>query len=138
MLGTQARKERSSAVVGRAVGADQAAAVDRKHDRQVLQRDVVDELVVGALKEGRVDRHHRHEALAGQPGGEGDRVLLGDADVEVALGCSCAKRTRPEPSRIAGVMPTSADRPWPCRTASRRTPGCRLLPPPLPAWMPAV
>jgi hypothetical protein len=33
-------------------------------------------------------------------------VLLGDADVEVALRILLAKRTRPDPSRIAGVMPT--------------------------------
>ena len=78
--------EVEGAVVGRAVGAHQAAAVDREHDRKVLQRDVVDELVVGALQEGRVDRHHRHEAFAGQACGEGHRVLLGDADVEVTLG----------------------------------------------------
>jgi hypothetical protein len=71
--------------VGRAVGADQAAAVEREDDRQVLDRDVVDQLVVGALQEGRVDRDHRLHALAGEAGGEGDGVLLGDADVEVAL-----------------------------------------------------
>jgi hypothetical protein len=46
----------------------------------------VDQLVVGALQEGRVDRHHRLEPLAGDAGGEGHSMLLGDADVEVALG----------------------------------------------------
>ena len=60
-------------------------AIEREHDRQVLQRDVVDQLVVAALQEGRVDRDHRLHALAREAGGEGDRVLLGDADVEVAL-----------------------------------------------------
>src|SRR3546814_8398821 len=40
---------------------------------------------VGALQEGRVDRSERLEALAGQPGAEGHRMLLGDADVEGAL-----------------------------------------------------
>ncbi len=40
------------AEVRRAVGADDARAIDREDDRQVLQRDVVDQLVVGALQEG--------------------------------------------------------------------------------------
>ena len=46
------------------------------------------------------------QTLAGQAGGEGHGVLLGDADVVVTIGNSWAKRTRPEPSRMAGVMPT--------------------------------
>jgi hypothetical protein len=37
--------------VRRAVGADQAGAVEREDDRQVLDRDIVDQLVVGALQE---------------------------------------------------------------------------------------
>ena len=83
--------------MGGAVAADEAGAVEREHHRQVLQRDVVDQLVVAALQEGRVDRHHRLQALAGQAGGEGDRVLLGDRDVEVALRKALA-RIRPGPS----------------------------------------
>jgi hypothetical protein len=45
--------------MGRAVGTDQPGAVDREADGQVLDRDVVDDLVVGALQEGRVDRAER-------------------------------------------------------------------------------
>ena len=45
----------------------------------------MDQLIVGALQKSRVDRHHRFHALAGEPRGEGHRVLLGDADVEIAL-----------------------------------------------------
>ena len=95
------------AVVRGAVAAHQAAAVEREQHRQVLDRDVVDQLVVAALQERRIDRHHRLHALAGEPGGEGHGVLLGDADVEVALR-EVARRTRtmPEPSRIAGVIAT--------------------------------
>jgi len=36
----------------------------------------VDQLVVGALQEGRIDRHHRFAAFAGEAGGEGEGVLL--------------------------------------------------------------
>ena len=61
-------------------------AVHREDDRQPLQADVVDDLVVGALQEGRVDRGDRARALEREPGGEQHRLLLGDADVEVALG----------------------------------------------------
>ena len=86
MFGMQRRNDRSiGAVMRGAVGADQSAAVEREHDRQVLQRDVVDQLVVGALQERRVDRDHRPHAVAGKPGRKGDRVLLGDADIEVAV-----------------------------------------------------
>ncbi len=70
----------------RAVGADDAGAVDREHDRQVLQRNVVNQLVVGALEERRVDRDHRPHPLAREARRERDGVLLGDAHVEVAVG----------------------------------------------------
>ena len=68
----------------RPVGADKAGAVHREADRQVLDGDVVHDLVVGALQEGRVDGAERLVAFRRQAGGEGDGVLLGDADVEGA------------------------------------------------------
>jgi len=87
MFGMQ-RQERKveGAVVRGTVGADQAAAIEREHDRQVLQRDVVDQLVIAALQEGRVDRDHRALPFHREARGERDGVLLGDADVEVAVG----------------------------------------------------
>jgi hypothetical protein len=90
--------------VGRAVGADQPGAVDREAHRQVLDRDVVHDLVVGALEEGRVDRAERPHALRGEAGGEGHRVLLGDADVEAALGMRLANLSSPVPDGIAAVI----------------------------------
>ena len=72
--------------VGRAVRADEPRPVDGEADGQVLDRDVVHDLVVGALQEGRVDGAERPEALRREPGGKRDGVLLGDADVEHALG----------------------------------------------------
>ncbi len=77
--------------VGRSVGADQPGAVDGEAHRQVLHRNIVHDLVVGALKEGRIDRAERLETLGGEAGGEGDGVLLGDADVEHAVGISFAE-----------------------------------------------
>jgi hypothetical protein len=70
--------------MGRAIGADQPGAVDGKAYRQALQRDVVDDLVVAALQEGRVDRAERTKARGRHAGGEGHRVLFGNADVEDA------------------------------------------------------
>ena len=72
-------------VVGGAVVADEAGAVHREHHVQPLQADVVHDLVVGALQEGRVDRRHRLAPLQGEARREQDRLLLGDADVEVAI-----------------------------------------------------
>ena len=68
------------------VVADEAGAVHREHHVQLLEADVVHDLVVGALEEGRVDRGDRLGPLQRQAGREQDRVLLGDADVVVALG----------------------------------------------------
>ena len=77
--------EVEGAVVGRAVAADEPGAVEHEGDRQLLERDVVDDLVEGALQERRVDRADRAQALAREARGEGHGVLLGDADVVDAL-----------------------------------------------------
>ena len=93
--------------VGRAVGADQAGAVDGEAHRQVLDRDVVHDLVVGALQEGRIDRAERLYAFGRQARGEGHRVLLGDADVEGALRESSRRRgPGPCPKAWPAVMAT--------------------------------
>ena len=68
----------------RPVGADEAGPVDGEAHRQALDRHVVDDLVVGALQEGRIDRDERLVAFGRKTRGEGHRVLLGDADVEGA------------------------------------------------------
>ncbi|EKY09651.1 hypothetical protein HMPREF9120_00356 [Neisseria sp. oral taxon 020 str. F0370] len=77
--------------VGGAVGADDAGAVDGKEHGQVLQGDVVHELVVAALQKGGVDGDDGFDAFAGEAGGEGDGVLFGDADVEIAFGKASGK-----------------------------------------------
>ena len=72
-------------MMGRAVRPHEAAAVQREQHRQVLQRDVMDQLIVSTLQEGGVDRDDRPHALAREACAERDAVLLGDADVEVAV-----------------------------------------------------
>ena len=71
--------------MGGAVGANQAGPVDGEQHRQLLQRHIVDQLVVGTLQEARVDGDHRLLVGDGETGGEGDRMLLGDGYVEVAI-----------------------------------------------------
>ena len=63
----------------------QTGPVDGEQYRQLLQRYIVDQLVVGTLQEARVDGDHRLLVGDGETGGEGDCVLLGDGHVEVAI-----------------------------------------------------
>ena len=89
----------------RAVVADKPRAVHRERDVERLKADVVDDLVVGALEERRVDRAHRLGALEREAGGQEHRVLLGDADVVVLCsGISSASFCSPVPPAIAAVI----------------------------------
>ena len=88
--------------MGRAIGADQPGAVEREAHRQLLDRDVMHDLVIGALQEGRVDRAERLVAFGGEAGGEGHRMLLGDADIEGAAGKLLAERVEPGARRHGG------------------------------------
>ena len=74
------------AVVRRAVVAGDAGAVEREHDRQAVQADVEVGLVEGAGEERRVQRDDRAQPAHRHARRHRDRVLLGDADVEVAIG----------------------------------------------------
>jgi len=69
-----------------AVGADIAGAVHGEPDGQVLQRDVMHDLVEGALQERRIDRRERLHAVGRQSGGERHRMLFSETDVEGAVG----------------------------------------------------
>jgi hypothetical protein len=77
-----------------------------KRTGRPLDGHVVHHLVVAALQEGRIDRHERLHAVGGEAGGEGHRVLLGDADVEGAVREAFWKRSRPVPDGMAAVMAT--------------------------------
>ena len=73
------------AVVGRAVVAGKAGAIHAKGDVEVLQRDIMNDHVVGALQEGRVNGQERLHASHGEAAGEEGGMFFGDADVEVAV-----------------------------------------------------
>ena len=99
------------AVVARAVGAGDPRAVEDEGDAETVQRDVHQHLVEGPVEERRVEGDDRVQAAAGESGGEGDRVLLGDADVEDALG-DRPPRTAPSPvgCSMAAVIATTSGR----------------------------
>ena len=99
--------------MGSAVVADNPAAVHGEHDRKILHGDVVHDLIEAALQERRVDRDDRHDALCGEPRGEGHRVLLADADVEESLGeffeerqqaCASGHRRRDRDRVLVGLQ----------------------------------
>ena len=74
------------AVVAGAVVAGDAGPVEHERDAAPVQGDVHQHLVEGPVEERRVQRHHRVQPGHGQAGGRRHGVLLGDADVERAVG----------------------------------------------------
>ncbi len=74
------------AVVAGAVRPGHAGAVQDDGHAGLMQGHVHQELVEGAVEEGGIDGHHGVESAEGHAGGGGQRVLLGDADVDHALG----------------------------------------------------
>ena len=95
----------------------QPGPVHGEHDRQVLDDDIVHDGVEPPLQEGGVDRDDGPDALGREARGERHRVLLGDPDVEYAVGVlSTWTGARPVPSSIAAVTATtrgSASMSWP-------------------------
>ena len=63
-----AEAEVEGAGVGRAIFTDQAGAVDGEQHVQLLQRDIVDQLVVAALQEGGINGDDGLHAVAGEAG----------------------------------------------------------------------
>ena len=68
------------AIVGHSPG-----PVKREHHGQALKGHVMDKLIDGALHERAVYGDDGLHAADREPGREGDRVLLGNADVEETL-----------------------------------------------------
>ena len=67
-----------------AVGADQARAIECKKDGQILQRHIMNQLIVTTLQERRINCYDRFQPLASNTRCEGDSVLFGDADIKIA------------------------------------------------------
>ena len=70
--------------MGRPVIANHTSPVDRESDRQILDGDIMHNLVITTLQEGRIERTERLHAFSGQTGGKGHCMLFGDADIKNA------------------------------------------------------
>lgn len=68
-----------------AVVADKTGAVHGENDFQVLHGDIVDNLIIGALKEGGIDRKDRDHSALGEPSGKCGAKLLGNSHVEKSV-----------------------------------------------------
>ena len=82
----------------RTVGADQAGAVHGEAHGQVLQVDVVDDLVVAALQEGRIDGAERLVALRRQPAAKVTACCSAMPTSKVRAGKALPNRSRPVPT----------------------------------------
>ena len=82
----QRQRQVEDAVVARPVVAGDAGPVEHEDHRAAVQAHVEVGLVEGARPEGRVHRHHGPQTRHGHAGGRRRLVLLGDADVEEAVG----------------------------------------------------
>ena len=59
--------------------------VQGKKDRQLLQADIMNNLVIGPLQKSRINGYNRPIAGAGQAGGKGNGVLLGYTNIKKTL-----------------------------------------------------
>ena len=75
-----------AAVMRRPVFAHQSRAVEAEHHRQMPNRAVVQNVVVGALQKRRIDRAHRPHSRCGHARGKRHRVPLGDPHVKEMVG----------------------------------------------------
>lgn len=75
-------REVEKAVVRGPIVGREAGAIHAKCDREILQCDVVNDLVVGALKKCRINGANGTETFRGKAGREQYGVLLGNTDVE--------------------------------------------------------
>ena len=66
----------------RSIGTHQACPVEREDNRKVLQRNLLENLVERALKEGAVNVYDRLGARLGHATRKGDGVALADAGIE--------------------------------------------------------
>ena len=67
------------------IGTDDARTIDSKQHRQLLNRHVVDHLIVGALQEGGIDSDNRLVAADRQARCKRHRMLLGNGDVKILV-----------------------------------------------------
>ena len=80
-----------------AVRTVQPRSVHADHHRQALESYVVKKAVVSSLKEGRVNGDERPASCRGEPRGESQRVIFGNALVEESGRESVPESAKPRP-----------------------------------------
>ncbi len=94
-------------VVRRPVFRNQPAAIDAEDHRKILRGDIVHHLIVRALQEGRIHRHHRTQTLRRKIRPQTSRHAVRQSPRRTT-GPEILFRNhvRPVPSHIAAVMAT--------------------------------
>mgnify|MGYP000450102373 CR=1 FL=1 len=72
--------------MGGAVTGNKPRAIHGKKNIKLHQIDIVDDLIIGALEEGRIDRNDRQQALTGKTCRKADGMLLRHTDIKEAAG----------------------------------------------------
>ena len=83
----------------RTVAEAQPRSVHKHRYRQLLKRNVVYEIVIASLQKRRIYGKIRSHAVRRKPGGEGQRVLLGNPHVKEPLRDRAAEALKPGPRR---------------------------------------
>ena len=92
--------------MGRSIGADQPGAVKRKANRQTLDGNVMDDLVIGALQECRINGDKGFEPSAASPPAKVTACCSAIPTSKQRFGKRSANRLRPVPEGMAAVIAT--------------------------------
>ena len=92
--------------MGRPVRADEPGAVDGEAHRKFLQRDVMDDLVVGALQKRRIDRAEGLKPSAARPAANVTACCSAMPTSKQRSGKALPKWSSPVPSGMAAVIAT--------------------------------
>ena len=84
-------------MMGLSVASYQACPVYCKHDRKILKCHIMDQLVIGPLKEGRIYRKHRLHPSCRKACREGHPVLFGDSHVKKPVRVHLPESGKPRP-----------------------------------------
>ncbi len=87
----------------RPVGATKTGTVQAEHDRQILQRDLLEDLIEAPLQERAVDIDDRLHAGLRHAGGKRHGVTFADAGIEKRSGISSRILPSLFPSHMAAV-----------------------------------
>ena len=69
--------------MGCTICSDQTGTIQRKRHIQILQGNVMNQLIIGTLQKGRVNRDNRLLAFASDPRSKRDRMLFSNPHVKV-------------------------------------------------------